>query len=243
MLLDIVTKNATDRSVILRIIDSALGTPETGVVYNSSGIDLWYRREGAAKVSITEASLSALTDAHADGGFLAVGDGYYRLDLPDAAVATGANYVDVGGSVTDMVVIGGRVRLVNFDLETALQAVNVTQFGGSNGTFSSGRPEVNTTHLAGNSSAVANLDRSARTIVRFTVGSSSTTTLIITSSMDPAAAVADQFVGRVVVFDRDTTSANLRGQGTDITASTDDGELTVTALTNAPVSGDTGVIL
>lgn len=32
---------------------------------------------------------------------------------------------------------------------TALPAVNVTQFGGSAGTFSGGRPEVNTTHAAG----------------------------------------------------------------------------------------------
>ena len=118
-LLDIVKKGSTDRSVALRIIDRTDGTPETGVVYNTSGIDLWYRREGAAVVSITEATLAALTTAHTDGGFLAVGNGEYRLDLPDAAFATGANYVDVGGTVTGMIVIGGRVRLVNFDLESA----------------------------------------------------------------------------------------------------------------------------
>lgn len=125
MLIDIVTKGATDRSVTVSIIDSTDGTPETGVVYNTSGIDLWYRREGAAKTSITEASLSALTDAHTDGGFLHVGDDVYRLDLPDAAFATGANYVDVGGTVTDMIVIGGRVRLVDFDLETAAASAPV----------------------------------------------------------------------------------------------------------------------
>lgn len=119
MLIDIVTKGSTDRSVTVTVIDSTDGTPETGVAYNTSGIDLWYRREGAAKTSITEASLSALTDAHSDGGFLHIADGVCRLDLPDAAFATGANYVDVGGTVTDMIVIGGRVRLVDFDLETA----------------------------------------------------------------------------------------------------------------------------
>lgn len=36
-----------------------------------------------------------------------------------------------------------------FDLDTATQDVNVTQFGGSNGAFASGRPEVNATHIAG----------------------------------------------------------------------------------------------
>lgn len=210
-LLDIVKKGSTDRSVYLRIIDSTDGTPETGVVYNTAGIDLWYRREGAAVTSITEATLASLTTAHADGGFLHVSHGVYRLDLPDAAFATGANQVEIGGTVTGMIVLGGTVRLVDVDLEdtvraglTALpnaaaaatgglyirgtgagainqdangridvnvaaistdgtaadnlesycdgttpQPVNVTQFGGSNATTASGRPEVNTTHFAG----------------------------------------------------------------------------------------------
>lgn len=120
-LLDIVKKGSTDRSVTIRIIDSTDGTPETAVEHNTSGIDLWYRREGAAKVSITEAALSALTDAHSDGGIEHIGDGYYRLDLPNAAFLTGANHVDVGGTVTGMIVIGGRVRLVNYDPEDTVR--------------------------------------------------------------------------------------------------------------------------
>ena len=75
-----------------------------------------------------------------------------------------------------------------------------------------------------------------------TVGSGSTTTSIVTSSLTPAAAVADQFKGRIVTFAQDTTTAALRGQATDITASTSGGVLTVTALTTAPVSGDTFAI-
>lgn len=105
----------TDVSVVLRIIDSTDGTPETGVVYNTSGIDLEYRREGAATVDITEATLAALTTAHTDGGFLHIGNGYYRLDLPDAAVAAGATGVLVHGTVTGMVVIGCYIQLVAYD--------------------------------------------------------------------------------------------------------------------------------
>lgn len=122
MLHDLVKKGSVDRSVTVRVIDAIDGTPETGVVYNTSGIDLWYRREGAAKTSITEATLASLTTAHADGGFLHVSDGVYRLDLPDAAFATGANYVDFGGTVTGMIVIGGRVRLVDFNPEQDIPA-------------------------------------------------------------------------------------------------------------------------
>lgn len=119
---DIVVKGSTDRSVTVRIIDSTDGTPETGVVFNTSGIDLWYRREGATRTAITEATLAALTTAHSDGGFLHVSDGVYRLDLPDAAFATGANYVDFGGTVTGMIVIGGRVRLVDLNPEDSVRA-------------------------------------------------------------------------------------------------------------------------
>ncbi len=110
-----IKKGSTDQSVVIRIIDSTDGTPETSVVYNTSGIDLWYRREGATKTSITEATLTNLNDAHSDGGVLHIGDGYYRLDLPDAAVATGANGVMVGGKVTGMIVIGCYVPLVDHD--------------------------------------------------------------------------------------------------------------------------------
>jgi len=112
-----IKKGSTDQSVVIRIIDSTDGTPETSVVYNTSGIDLWYRREGATKTSITEATLTNLNDAHSDGGVLHIGDGYYRLDLPDAAVSSsaGVNGVMVGGTVTGMIVIGCYVPLVDHD--------------------------------------------------------------------------------------------------------------------------------
>lgn len=121
MLLDIIQKGSTDRSVTIRIVDSTDGTPETSVEHNTTGIDLWYRREGAAVSSITEAALAALTTAHTDGGIEHISHGYYRLDIPDAAFATGANHVDIGGTVTGMVVIGGRVRLVDYDPEDSVR--------------------------------------------------------------------------------------------------------------------------
>lgn len=108
-----IVKGAVDKSVRVQIVDSTDGTPETGVVFNTAGIDLWYRRQGAAVVSITEATLAALTTAHTDGGFLHISHGLYRLDLPDAAFATGADYVEFGGTVTGMVVIPGVIQLTN----------------------------------------------------------------------------------------------------------------------------------
>jgi hypothetical protein len=88
----------------------------------------------------------------------------------------------------------------------------------------------------------ARFQRALDSITELTVGSGSTTTSIVTSSMSPSAAVTGQFVGLVLAFDRNTTTANLRGQKTVITASTSGGVLTVNQLTTAPVSGDTATI-
>jgi hypothetical protein len=119
---DIITKGSTDRSVPIYAFDNTTGLAKTDLAWNSAGIALWYRREGGAKVDITEASLADLTTAHTDGGFLAVGDGEYRLDLPDAAFASGANYVDYGGTATGFTLVGGRVKLINANLEDSVRA-------------------------------------------------------------------------------------------------------------------------
>jgi len=110
-----ILKGATDQSVILRIIDSTDGTPETGVVYNTTGIAMWYRREGATVTQITEATLAATDTAHSDGGIIHLSDGYYRMDLPDAACATGVASVMIGGAVTGMIVVGTELQLVNYN--------------------------------------------------------------------------------------------------------------------------------
>lgn len=110
-----IKKESTDQSTVIRIVDSGDGTPETGVTSATSGLDLKYRREGAATANLTESDLSALTDAHSDGGILHIGGGYYRVDLPDAAVASGADGVLVFGTVTGMVVIAAYHPLVAYD--------------------------------------------------------------------------------------------------------------------------------
>jgi hypothetical protein len=107
----------TDVSVTVRIVDAADGTPVTDAVFNTAGIDFWYRRDGAVSVDITEADLAtpALDDAHADGGFLHISDGWYRLDLPDAACAAGVRGVQIGGTLTDMVVLAPYIELVAYN--------------------------------------------------------------------------------------------------------------------------------
>lgn len=96
---------------------------------------------------------------------------------------------------------------------------------------------------ADNTDAEQRFLRAVKTNVLGTVGAGSTTTSIVTSALDPAASVTDQYKGRVLLFAKDTTTAALRGQGTVITASTSGGVLTVDALSSSPASGDTFVIV
>lgn len=171
---ELVTKGSVDRSVKLRCLDSTTGLPKSDVSYNSAGIDLWYRREGAAKTSITEATLASLTTAHTDGGFLLISDGDYRLDLPDAAFASGANHVDYGGTVTGGVFIGGRVTLIDINLNdairmgmTALPNAAASAAGGllTRGTGAgqvnqdaNGRIDVNVVAMSGDTGAADNME-------------------------------------------------------------------------------------
>ncbi len=108
-----VVGGTTNVSMTVRIIDDTDGTPEQGVVSDTSGIALWYARQGATNTAIIEATLTGLVAAHADGGIRHIDDGEYRLDLPDAAIATGVDWVQVGGGITGMIVIGPIMRIID----------------------------------------------------------------------------------------------------------------------------------
>jgi hypothetical protein len=114
-------KGSTDQSVTVYIVDDTDGTPEQGVVYNTASIAFWYRREGAAKVAMSLVTLASASAAHTDSGLIHVDDGVYRLDLPDAAVASGAGEVVVGGSIPDMVVLPVTIPLVDYNNQDAVR--------------------------------------------------------------------------------------------------------------------------
>jgi hypothetical protein len=79
------------------------------------------------------------------------------------------------------------------------------------------------------------------TMIRGIVGTTNlTTTSLKCSTVNVAPSIVNQWVGRIIIFDNDTTTASLRGQATDITAMTADALpiLTFTALTTPPASGD-----
>src|SRR3954470_23989587 len=86
---------ATSQTVNVWIQDSSstTGAGLTGLVFNTSSLTAYYALPKAAAVSITLATLAAVTTAYSSGGFKEIDatnmPGWYRLDLPDAAIASG----------------------------------------------------------------------------------------------------------------------------------------------------------
>lgn len=121
--------------------------------------------------------------------------------------------------------------------------VNVAQFGGSNLTASSGRPEVNSTSVNGSATAAARLALAAARILSFTVdtaGFSPTNVAFETSTITEA--TADHYKDRVVLW----VTGALADQQQTITAyalTGGRGRFTLTQGTEAAANGDTGIIV
>lgn len=123
--------------------------------------------------------------------------------------------------------------------------VNTTKWGGAAvpALSTAGNVPADIQGINNNTGGVAALDRSARAIATGTVGTGSTTTNIVTSALSPAAVVAGQFAGRILIFDKNATTAHLRSQGSPIATNDVSGNITLSpALTDPPVSGDTFTI-
>lgn len=108
-----------DVSIPIKIIDSTTGAAETGVTSATAGLDLKYLRQGETVVSLTEDDLAAIDSAHADGKMFEIGNGNYRLDPPDAAFLTGADWVLFFGTATGMTMVEVLVELVAYDPQDA----------------------------------------------------------------------------------------------------------------------------
>lgn len=142
-----VKPDTTSVTVYLFIQNSSVttGAGLTGLVFNSASLVAYYVRPLGSATAITLAT-QTVTGAFSSGGFVEVDatnmPGIYRLDLPDAVCATGVR--------SAAVMLKGATNMAPVTLEIDLNAqVNVEQFGGTNGTFAAGRPEVNTSHAAG----------------------------------------------------------------------------------------------
>lgn len=127
-----VLKGATDQTIFMELVDSTTGLPKTGIVYTD--VTGSYARTRGARVAITMATLANASAAHSDGGFILVDDtnqpGVYRIDVPDAAFATGAREVVITLKATGCRTVSRSIDLVNIDNQTAPNNLSTTDVNG-----------------------------------------------------------------------------------------------------------------
>lgn len=102
---------ATDTSIDVQIVDDT-GLPVTGLVA-ATFPTIKYSKGTGADTTITLSDLSALTDAHSDGGVKERGEGVYRLDLTDAVSSAVAPAVKIRGEATNKRVISPEIQVAS----------------------------------------------------------------------------------------------------------------------------------
>jgi len=211
-------KNVASQKFVVFAFDATTNVPKTGDAANIT-----------AYISKDYGSVTALGDTSATEMDATNAPGYYLFDATQAE--TNADFILVSGksSTANIKVVGAPAPIFTDPPNSSKLTID-----------SSGRMDLGA--ISGSSAGADNLKQSTLGIVTGVVGGGSSTTSIVTSSMSPTCTVADQFKGKIITFAEDTTTTNLRGQSTDITANTSGGVLTVTALTTAPVSTDTFAI-
>lgn len=108
-------RDVADQSVRLVLRDSS-NNPVTTLTNGSSGLTIDYLRKGAAATaSVTPAALAAIDSVHSDGGFKHMFSGEYRVDLPDAAAASGTSLVTVAVAADGVLTQLVHVPIFDFD--------------------------------------------------------------------------------------------------------------------------------
>lgn len=157
----------------------------------------------------------------------------------DPGIFTISNFdlIDIIATSTSQLATAAALAVVDTNVDTINTNVGTAGAGLTNMPIS----PANVTQISGSANAADRLEDSAETLIFGTASGTPTTTSMVS---DVAITVDDQLKGRTIIFKENTTTAALQNQGTDITACTAaSNTLTFTALTTAPVSGDTFVIV
>lgn len=220
-------KNTAGQHIKFGLTNATTGAPLTGAS-PSGGVTLDGGTQTACVGVFTELGLGQYDYAPTQGETNGINGGY-------AFTATNAvgpvNY----NVYFDTVDANGLVQVDVADWNGTAVATPAT----------AGIPDVNVTEINGSSTAAENMAIASIDVGRGQCAAGGTTTTIPTSvwTIGGAGNAADQFVGRVILFDYDTATPSLQGQAAVITANTAGAtpEFTVanTALTTAPAAGDT----
>ena len=107
-----IAPNSTDVTIDIYAVEDTTGLPALGLAY--SDMTASYHRTRSARQPITPASVTVAA-AHTDGGVVEVDatneKGVYRFDVPDAAFASGADFVTIVLQASGVIIAPVRVQL------------------------------------------------------------------------------------------------------------------------------------
>lgn len=116
-----VKAGSTSVSVDVVIRKASDSTEVTGLLFNTAGNNCSYHRQGAARVAIALVT-QTVAGAYASGGLVEVDatnqPGLYRLDIPDAALAAGVDYVTISFKSTNNFTFYERIPLSTATIQT-----------------------------------------------------------------------------------------------------------------------------
>lgn len=131
------------RLIFVADSSSTTGAGLANLAYDTASLVAYYfAGDLSNEVAITLAT--ATLGTWTSGGFVAVDNtnmpGWYEIGIPNAALDGGNECAIQLRGAANMAPVNVYIELDSFDYQTATQSVNVTQFGGTNGTFNSGVP-------------------------------------------------------------------------------------------------------
>lgn len=108
-----IAPGTTDVTIYLYAVSDLSGMPQPSLAHGDMTVR--YVRAGAAAAAISLSALGSADADHSDGGWYEVDStnckGLYRLDLPDAVIATGATSVTITAQADDTLVDPVRISL------------------------------------------------------------------------------------------------------------------------------------
>jgi hypothetical protein len=235
---------STSKTINVYIRSTITGEGLTGLVYNSAGLSAFYTLPLSAPVAITLAT-QTVTGAWSSGGFVEIDSvkspGLYRLDLPNAALASGT-FVDISLlGANNMINYIDEIELTGWNATTgAVSSVTGNVGGNVVGSVGSvtARVTANVDEIAGSTTAATNLSTSAQTMQSGAAVTGTLTSSVFTTNL--ASTVTGAYVGRFILF----TSGALIQQAQTIAAYSNTGQITtIQPFTTAPSNTDTFVIV
>ena len=197
-----------------------------------------------------------------DGTLTAVDDGYYTMTVTAAQTSDEGRLSVIVEDVSLHLPVRHDFMVVNANVYDSLYAAattdylqtDVLQVGGDSTSGTDFKDMVDTAYDPANNRidanmttingvSAANLEQIMSNAVSFTCDATGSTSTVNTSGLS---STDDAYIGRVLIFDHDTTTAALRGQAgviTDYTGSTGLITFAASTFTTASASGDTGLIL